>query len=171
MSDQGTKFDQDKLRLDLVPPEVITALGTILTFGANKYGDRNWEKGIDLGRVYGALQRHLNAYWSGELIDPETGKSHLWHAACNIAFLITYEARGIKQETHPCRNEHINVNTQSFRDHVRRTIYMTEKKLREELAGCVSKSPSTSEVAPSIPSTMKGLDNSCCGKQRGTCGT
>ena len=63
-----------------------------------KTGDRNWEKGMKWGRVYGALMRHLWAWWRGEKADPETGMSHLWHAGCCIAFLITYEQRGIGED-------------------------------------------------------------------------
>lgn len=91
---EGAKFDDGKVRMELIPPELMTAVGTILTFGAQKYEDRNWEKGMAWSRVYGALMRHLCAWWGGEEIDPETGKSHLWHAACCIAFLIAYEMRG-----------------------------------------------------------------------------
>ncbi len=103
----GTKQDAGKVRLDLIPPEVIFALGDILTFGANKYADRNWEKGMSWGRVYGALMRHLWAWWAGKRatksflfddIDGETERSHLWHAACCIAFLLTYEERKIGQD-------------------------------------------------------------------------
>lgn len=94
----ATKFDEEKIRLELVPTELIWAVGSILTFGAIKYAPRNWELGMDWSRVYGALQRHLNAWWSGENKDPETGKSHLWHAGCCIAFLIAYEQRGIGED-------------------------------------------------------------------------
>jgi hypothetical protein len=66
----------------------------ILGFGARKYADRNWEKGIKYGRVFGALMRHLWAWWAREDVDPETGYSHLWHAACNLLFLIEFEDRG-----------------------------------------------------------------------------
>ncbi len=94
----ATKHDRQKNRLELIPPELILATGEILTFGADKYGDRNWEKGMEWGRVYGALQRHLTAWWAGEECDPETGKTHLAHAACCIAFLLAYEARGIGKD-------------------------------------------------------------------------
>lgn len=100
-SEEGVKHDENKIRLELIPSELNIAVGTILTFGAKKYSDRNWEKGMDWGRVYGALQRHLNAWWSGEKKDSETGKSHLWHAACCITFLITYELRGIGHDSRP----------------------------------------------------------------------
>jgi len=87
----GRKDDVGKIRMELVPPSLITAVGTILTFGAKKYAPRNWEKGIAWGRVFGALMRHLWLWWAGENFDPETHQSHLWHAACCITFLIEYE--------------------------------------------------------------------------------
>lgn len=99
MTDVAVKYDQEKIRLELLPPELITEVGKILTFGAIKYEERNWEKGMDWGRVFGALQRHLWAWWNGEDTDPETGESHLSHAACCIAFLIAYEKRQIGTDT------------------------------------------------------------------------
>lgn len=92
---QGVKFDTDKARYDLIPPEIEEAVAKVLTFGASKYGDRNWELGMDWGRVYAAMRRHMAAWWGGEDDDPETGMPHTWHAACCIAFLVTYEARGV----------------------------------------------------------------------------
>lgn len=91
---QGVKFDNGKSRLDLVPPEGVLGVADILAVGAKKYAARNWEKGMEWSRPYAAAQRHLYAWWSGEDRDPDTGYSHLAHAACNIFFLIAYEARG-----------------------------------------------------------------------------
>jgi len=101
MASGGAGFDREKIRLELVPPELITAVGEVLTLDAAMYGDRNWEKGMDRGRVYGALQRHLLAWWAGEECDPETGKTHLAHASCCIAFLLAYEAGSIGQDDRP----------------------------------------------------------------------
>lgn len=98
MSQQGRKDDQSKVRMDLFPPEAVFAVSQILTFGATKYEDRNWEKGMKWGRVFGACMRHMWAWWMGEDKDPETGYSHLWHAACNIVFLITYEQRKVGED-------------------------------------------------------------------------
>lgn len=95
---EGVKHDQEKNRLELIPPELLFAVGEILTFGAKKYADRNWENGMKWGRVFGALMRHLWSWWKKDNIDAETGKSHLWHAACCIAFLITYEQRKIGED-------------------------------------------------------------------------
>lgn len=102
---QGVKFDTDKPRYDLIPPEIEEAVAKVLTFGAIKYGDRNWELGMDWGRVYAALRRHMGAWWSGEDNDPETGMPHTWHAACCIAFLTTYEARGVGTDNRPVRGD------------------------------------------------------------------
>ena len=93
--DEGKKHDGEKVRMDLLPPEMETAVAAVLTFGAAKYGDRNWEKGMKWGRVYAAMRRHMNAWWAGEDNDPETGMPHTWHAACCVAFLIAYQSRGI----------------------------------------------------------------------------
>lgn len=93
----GVKFDEGKLRYDLVPIEALREITRVLTFGANKYTDRNWEKGINYGRCYAAAMRHLTAWWDGEDKDPETGISHLAHAGCCIYFLLTYEQRGMNE--------------------------------------------------------------------------
>ena len=87
----GLKYDEDKIRTDLLPVNPIMGIAKVLTFGAKKYADRNWEKGIAWNRVYGALQRHLMAWWGGQDCDPETGLSHLSHAGCCIMFLMEFE--------------------------------------------------------------------------------
>jgi hypothetical protein len=87
---QGTKFDQGKLRLDLISPYAEEGLASVLTFGANKYNDRNWEKGILYSRVFAAARRHMRSWWKGEDLDPETGLSHIDHAQACLHFLSHY---------------------------------------------------------------------------------
>ena len=77
------------------------AISEILTFGAKKYDDRNWENGLHWSRVFGAVMRHMWAWWGGEDKDPESGMSHLWHAACGLTFLVAYEARGSGEDDRP----------------------------------------------------------------------
>lgn len=84
----GLKYDTGKLLFSLIPPETTRALAQVLTFGAQKYAPNNWqliENGKD--RYLDALFRHLDAYRSGEALDPESGLSHLSHALTNVAFL------------------------------------------------------------------------------------
>lgn len=61
----------------------------------NATGERNWERGMAWSRPFGALMRHMWAWWGGEDNDPETGYSHLSHALCCVVFLSVYRRRGI----------------------------------------------------------------------------
>lgn len=92
----GEKKDEGKPRWELVGWDAIEGLVKVLTMGAKKYQARNWELGIEYGRVYGAILRHLTAFWRGESTDPESGLSHLDHALCELMFLSSYEKRGMK---------------------------------------------------------------------------
>lgn len=98
---EGRKDDEGKVKYDLLPSEYLEATASVLTFGAGKYEDRNWEKGMSWGRVFGALMRHLWAWWNPLVpdTDEETGYSHLWHASCCLCFLICYEQRKIGEDT------------------------------------------------------------------------
>jgi hypothetical protein len=98
---EGTKFDADKLAWSLAPWDAFRAIIKVLMFGAKKYEPRNWEKGMAWSRPFSGLHRHLEAWWSGEKYDPETGYSHLWHAGCCLCFLIAYELRGIGTDDRP----------------------------------------------------------------------
>lgn len=88
---EGTKFDQGKNRVELLPPEALEKIAEVFTLGAQKYEDHNWMKGISWMRVYGALMRHMLAWRRGENQDSEWGKSHLAHAGCCLFFLLWYE--------------------------------------------------------------------------------
>ena len=92
----GIKHDAGKLRLDLLTPEMHRALGEVLTHGADKYGDRNWEQGIAADRLYAAAQRHLLAHGEVQVFDPESGLPHLWHAFTTLGMWLTLEARALK---------------------------------------------------------------------------
>jgi len=86
----AVKYDDDKIRMDLLPPKALRGIAEIFTFGAKKYHDFNYKtgQGLDWVRVYAAGMRHLNAWNDGEDIDPESNKSHLYHAGCCIMMLI-----------------------------------------------------------------------------------
>lgn len=92
MYKNGIKHDQGKSRLDLIPSEALEALGAVLTFGAKKYGDNNWQKGIKISRLIGAALRHWYlGKCKGEEYDKESGLPHSWHMFTNIMFIIWTE--------------------------------------------------------------------------------
>lgn len=97
----GKKNDEGKEPWDLAPWDAFRAIVHVLRFGADKYGPRNWERGMDWSRVYAALLRHLTAWWEGRCGDSETGYSHLWHAGCCLVFLIAYELRHVGNDDRP----------------------------------------------------------------------
>lgn len=88
---QEAKFDNGKPRPLLVPVSLMEAVTAIREYGCQKYADpENWRK-VEPERYKNALYRHWIAYIRGEKTDPESGYPHLWHLACNAAFLIELE--------------------------------------------------------------------------------
>ena len=77
----GGRKIQKLARFDLLPTEVLTAIAEHFGRGANKYEDRNWEKGYKWSLSYAAAMRHLTAFWGGEDYDPEFEDSHHLDAA------------------------------------------------------------------------------------------
>lgn len=85
------KFDQEKIRVELLPVVALEEIAKVLTFGAKKYDDWNWTNGFKWSRLLGAAIRHLFAFLKGEDKDSESGLSHLAHAGCCIVFLLWHE--------------------------------------------------------------------------------
>lgn len=84
----GKKYDSEKPAMALLSPKGLEEEAKGMTYGAKKYGPYNWRKGIAVSRYISATLRHLTAVISGELVDPESGVSHLGHAKCNIGMAI-----------------------------------------------------------------------------------
>lgn len=84
------KADAGKPRPSLVPVSLIRAVTEVREYGARKYGDPDNWKTVEIQRYVDAAYRHWLAYLDGEAYDPESGLPHLWHLACNIAFLIEF---------------------------------------------------------------------------------
>ncbi len=92
---KGYKTSMDnpaKPHLALVPTALITAAGRAFTHGANKYAPNNWRRGMVWTEAYSALLRHLTAWGDGEDIDPDSGNTHLDHAAAALGFLCEFVA-------------------------------------------------------------------------------
>ena len=84
----GLKHDGGKARLDLVPPEIIEAVGTVMTHGAEKYGEGSYRQ-VEPKRYRAALMRHICKWMKDPHgTDEDSGLPHLWHIACNVAFLL-----------------------------------------------------------------------------------
>lgn len=93
-------------RFDLVPVEALREIAEHFGKGALKYEDRNWEKGMQWGKLYAALMRHLTSFWAGEDYDickcspvveelpcggcGATGSKHITAVAWHALALSTY---------------------------------------------------------------------------------
>lgn len=92
--DQKAKADYGKEELTLVPRRIIHDICAIRMYGNKKYpegGPDNWKQ-VEIERYRNAAYRHFLAYLDEpQGKDKESGFPHLWHLACNIAFLCEME--------------------------------------------------------------------------------
>lgn len=108
MQDGGTRVDcgtgalreteAGKGRFDLIPPESMMRIARWYEQGSEKYGDRNWEKGIPVSRCLSAAFRHLYKYLAGW--DDE---DHLAAVAWNVMAIMWFEARRPEMQDLPTR--------------------------------------------------------------------
>lgn len=97
---RALRFDSGKLRYDLIPPEWEEALALVLTKGAAKYADDNWQNSAGKPesfrwrrRCLASLRRHLAAWQRGEHLDPEIETRHLAQVAWNALAIMWYDIR------------------------------------------------------------------------------
>lgn len=87
----GVKYDAGKNRWDLLPFRALDEVVKVYTYGAQKYDDHNWRKGMRWGRVIAALFRHTTAWLRGEQVDAESGLHHLAHATFCLLSLLEFD--------------------------------------------------------------------------------
>ena len=94
MENQTVKADAGKLRLTLVPRQIIREIAAVRMHGIRKYPDGgvdNWKQ-VEVERYRDAAFRHFLAYLDDpESVDEESGLSHRSHLCCNLAFLCDLE--------------------------------------------------------------------------------
>jgi hypothetical protein len=85
-SETGLRFNTGKIRWSLVHYKSIEPMVRVLEFGAAKYDDHNWQKGLKPVEILECMQRHLAALMDGETHDKESGLPHIGHILCNAMF-------------------------------------------------------------------------------------
>lgn len=90
---QGLKYDYGKPRMDLLPFDALYEVAKVLSFGTEKYSENSWKK-VEAKRYEAAMLRHLAQYKAGELLDKESGLTHLSHLACNALFILALSCQG-----------------------------------------------------------------------------
>jgi len=89
----GIRKDDDKPKWDLMPFDALNEVVLVFTYGALKYENRNWERGMPWSKVISPLLRHTWKFIMGEKYDKESKCHHMAHVACNALFLLTYDIR------------------------------------------------------------------------------
>src|SRR5690606_39257585 len=89
-----------------IPPRFLLGLGRVYSFGNGKYpdaapGQPNWSRGYSWSLSINAFMRHFLAWLSGEDDDPESGESHLLHAAWHLGTLYTFQTEGLGTDDRP----------------------------------------------------------------------
>ncbi|MDE2021053.1 MAG: hypothetical protein KGJ13_12010 [Patescibacteria group bacterium] len=82
---KGSK-DAEGLRYDLISGIALERLAKVSHEGAERYGDRDWEKGISARTCVSRAIRHLSKYCDGD-----TTEDHLGHAFWRIMAAIHSE--------------------------------------------------------------------------------
>ena len=87
-NDQTIKADGGKLRINLVPTQIIRDIAEVREYGQKKYGDSESWRRVDVDRYINALLRHTLSFVDNIYgLDDESGIPHYKHMACNLAFL------------------------------------------------------------------------------------
>ena len=81
-----------KGRPDLISPFGLTRIGKWYELGSQKYGDRNWEKGMPFSRYTSAMFRHLIAWMKGDF-----SEDHLSAIAWNAIAIMHHQELGEEQ--------------------------------------------------------------------------
>jgi len=106
---------KDAIGSDKIPfhlwPETATILGSLgLLDGALKYGRANWRvAGVRASIYYDACRRHLNKWFEGEDMDPDSGVPHLGHALACLAILADAQAAGKLNDDRMVQGGYVNL--------------------------------------------------------------
>ncbi len=76
---------EGKGRYDLITPFGLARLAKWYELGAQKYSDRNWEKGMPFSRCIDSAKRHIDKYIMG-MKDEDHLSAAVWNLLCIIHF-------------------------------------------------------------------------------------
>lgn len=88
--------------LSVIPGPPLVQVGEVMRLGRSKYGPYNWrDQDVTVSTYLDAAMRHLMSYWDGETIDPESGQTHLAHAAASLFVIMDALATGHATDDRP----------------------------------------------------------------------
>ena len=98
----GGQKETRPARMDLLPWDQLWTVAELYAYGAQKYEDRNWERGYAYSLSIAAMLRHAAKFVQGENDDPESGCPHLasvvFHALALMRFVSLAELNELPLE-------------------------------------------------------------------------
>lgn len=91
---KAIRYNESKPRPTLFPVICYIHIIEILEFGAKKYSDNNWKKGLTYKSCLDSLERHLIKFKLGEDRDKESGFLHIGHVIVNAIFIMYFILTG-----------------------------------------------------------------------------
>ena len=93
IKEKASRFNEGKRKWSLVHYKSLEPLVEVLEFGAKKYGEFNWQKGLDKKEILESMMRHLASLMDGEQNDKESGLHHIGHIMCNAMFYEYFKSK------------------------------------------------------------------------------
>lgn len=97
----GARYNAGKTRYGLVPLHLLKPAADVFEYGSRKYAAWNWAKGMNWDIPYECAMRHLDAWYRGEDLDPESGLPHLGHVMCNLIMLVHFSSHYAEGDNRP----------------------------------------------------------------------
>ncbi len=96
------KYDEDACPVHLLPVTPMWQIAEVFGYGAKKYAVNSYRRGdrksVPYMRTMGSVLRHCFKWIAGEEKDPDTGLSHLAHAATQLMILMEHSANGTSED-------------------------------------------------------------------------
>ena len=91
-----------KCPLQLLPSFPQQEAAWVFKHGADKYGAYNWRENHVVASTYmGAMRRHLEAWYNGQDIDPESGHHHLAHVIASAMIVLDADEHDTLSDDRP----------------------------------------------------------------------
>ncbi|MFA5669984.1 MAG: dATP/dGTP diphosphohydrolase domain-containing protein [Balneolaceae bacterium] len=95
-----------KAPMSTVSAAVMAEIGVGMLEGAVKYGRHNYRVvGVRASSYYDAAKRHIQAWWEGEDIDPDSGLNHIVKAITSLVVLRDAMIQNKMTDDRPPRSE------------------------------------------------------------------
>lgn len=85
--ERGSRDNKNKPKWALVDFKSLEPMVEVLEYGATKYGEFNWAKGLPYTEIVESLLRHVFSFLEGQDMDEESKLHHIGHILCNAMFL------------------------------------------------------------------------------------